>query len=81
MLMELPGMTPERMGAALAFVWAVGYAGAFASPFIGGALASALGLRAVMLAFLAFQLLPIVTTYFLPETGPRRTRIEVLAAS
>ncbi len=81
MLMELPGMTPERMGAALAFVWAVGYAGAFASPFIGGALASTLGLREVMLAFLAFQLLPIVTTYFLPETGPRRTRIEVLAAS
>ncbi len=81
LLMELPGMTPTRMGAALAFVWAVGYAGAFASPFVGGALAESVGLRAVLLGFLTFQLLPIVMIYFLPETGPRRTRIEVVAAS
>ncbi|MGH7864663.1 MAG: CynX/NimT family MFS transporter [Candidatus Binataceae bacterium] len=81
LLMELPGMTPERMGAALAFVWAVGYAGAFASPFVGGALAESIGLRAVLIGFLVFQLLPIVMIYFLPETGPRRTRIEVVAAS
>jgi hypothetical protein len=35
----------------------------------------------VMILFLAFQFLPIVTMYLLPETGPGRTRIEVAAAS
>jgi MFS family permease len=72
LMMELPGMTPARMGAAFSFVWAVGYTGAFISPFLGGALASSIGLRNVMLAFLAFQLLPIVAMYMLPETGPGR---------
>ena len=81
LMMELPGMTPAKMGTGLAFVWAVGYTGAFISPFLGGALASALGLRNVMLAFLVFQVLPIVCMYLLPETGPRRARYEIGAAS
>jgi MFS family permease len=81
LLMELPGMTPAKMGTSLAFVWAVGYAGAFISPFLGGALASAIGLKAVMLGFLVFQLLPIVMTYLLPETGPARARVEVSTAA
>ncbi len=81
LLMELPGMTPAKMGAGLAFVWAVGYAGAFVAPFLGGALASAVGIRTVMLGFLALQLLPITSWYFLPETGPGRARYEVAAAS
>ncbi len=72
LVMELPGMTPERMGTALAFVWSVGYGAAFVAPFMGGAIASAIGLKDVMLIFLAFQTLPIVAMYFLPETGPRR---------
>jgi len=80
MLMELPGMTPVRVGAAMGFVWAIGYFGAFVSPFLGGALAAHFGLRAVMLSFLVFQLLPIVTMYFLPETGPGKTRYEIAAA-
>ena len=70
LLMELPGMTPVKMGIGLALVWSAGYTGAFASPFLGGALASAVGLKTVMLAFLAFQLIPIATLYLLPETGP-----------
>ncbi len=69
-LMELPGMTPEKMGSALAFVWAAGYAGAFVAPFLGGAIASAVGLRAVLLGFLAFQLVTVGAMYLLPETGP-----------
>jgi MFS transporter, CP family, cyanate transporter len=77
MLMELPGMTPARMGTGLAFVWSVGYAGAFVAPFLGGALAAVIGLRAVMLFFLVFQFLPIVTMYLLPETGPGRRRREI----
>ncbi len=81
LLMELPGMNPTRVGAALGFVWAIGYFGAFISPFLGGALAAHFGLRAVMLGFLVFQFLPIVTMYFLPETGPGRTRYEIAAAS
>jgi CP family cyanate transporter-like MFS transporter len=74
LLMELPGMNPTRVGAALGFVWAIGYFGAFLSPYLGGALAAHIGLRTVMLGFLIFQFLPIVTMYFLPETGPGRTR-------
>ena len=49
LVMELPGMTPEKMGTGLALVWSVGYAGAFISPFLGGAMAETMGLRAVML--------------------------------
>ncbi|HYA36522.1 MAG TPA: MFS transporter [Candidatus Binataceae bacterium] len=80
LLMELPGMTPEKMGVALAFVWSVGYAGAFVAPFLGGAIASSVGLRTVMLSFLAFQLVPIITMYMLPETGPGRTKVAVATA-
>jgi MFS transporter, CP family, cyanate transporter len=81
LLMELPDMNPTRVGAAMGFVWAIGYFGAFISPFLGGALAAHIGLRAVMLGFLVFQFLPIVTMYFLPETGPGRRRYEIAAAS
>jgi MFS family permease len=81
LVMELPGMTPEKMGTGLAFMWSVGYAGAFVAPFLGGAMAGFMGLKAVMILFLAFQFLPIVAMYLLPETGPGRTRIEVAAAS
>ena len=45
LLMELPGMNPTRVGAAIGFVWAIGYFGAFISPFLGGALAAQIGLR------------------------------------
>jgi CP family cyanate transporter-like MFS transporter len=80
LMMELPGMTPVRVGAAMGFVWAIGYLGAFISPFLGGALAAHFGLKAVMLGFLVFQFLPIVTMYFLPETGPGRARAQTVAA-
>src|SRR5208282_1173101 len=81
LLMESPGMNPTRLGAAIGFVWAVGYLGAFISPFLGGALAARIGLRSVMLGFLVFQFLPIVMFYLLPETGPGRARYEIAAAS
>ncbi len=70
LMMELPEMTPAKMGTAFSFVWAMGYGGAFISPFLGGALAPIIGLRTVMLAFLAFQVPQIVALYMLPETGP-----------
>jgi MFS family permease len=73
LVMELPGMTPEKMGVGLAFVWSVGYAGAFVSPIVGGALASSIGLKNVMMFFLVFQFLPIGCMYLLPETGKGRT--------
>jgi predicted MFS family arabinose efflux permease len=81
LLMELPGMTPAKMGAGLAFVWSVGYAGAFTSPFLGGVAANFLGLRTVMLGFLVFQFLPIGAMYLLPETGPGRTRMTIAPAA
>jgi CP family cyanate transporter-like MFS transporter len=80
LMMELPDMTPTRVGASQGFVWAVGYFGAFISPVLGGRLAASMGLRSVMLMFLGFQLLPIVMMYFLPETGPGKTRYEIEAA-
>jgi MFS transporter, CP family, cyanate transporter len=81
LLLELPGMTPAKMGTGLAFMWSVGYAGAFVAPFLGGALAAHYGLKAVMLGFLAFQFLPIVAMYFLPETGPGRARYAIAPAA
>jgi MFS family permease len=81
LLMELPGMTPAKMGTGLALVWSVGYAGAFVSPFLGGALAETMGLRNVMMAFLIFQLMPIACMYLLPETGPARKSVVVAAAA
>lgn len=81
LLMELPGMTPAKMGTGLAFMWSVGYAGAFVAPFLGGALAAHYGLKAVMLGFLVFQFLPIVAMYFLPETGPGRARYSIAPAA
>jgi MFS family permease len=81
LLMELPGMTPAKMGTGLAFMWSVGYSGAFVAPFLGGVLAAHYGLKTVMLGFLAFQFLPIVMMYLLPETGPGRTRYEIAPAA
>lgn len=79
LVMELPGMTPAKMSTAFAFMWAAGYAGAFISPFLGGALAPIFGLRSVMAGFLVFQLLPIVAMYLLPETGPGRGSIAMVS--
>jgi predicted MFS family arabinose efflux permease len=42
---------------------------------LGGALADMFGLRAVMLGFLAFQVMEIVFLYMVPETGPRAARV------
>ncbi|HTT77873.1 MAG TPA: MFS transporter [Candidatus Binataceae bacterium] len=80
LIMELPGMTPAKMSTAFAFVWAVGYAGAFISPFLGGALVPLFGLRNVMAGFLVLQLMPIVAMYLLPETGPGRKRFVMASA-
>ena len=76
LMMELPEMTPARMGTAFSFVWAAGYGGAFISPFLGGALAPFIGLRTVMLVFLSFQVLPIMwrcTCCRKPGRPPRRS--------
>ena len=81
LIMELPGMTPEKTGTALSFLWSVGYAGAFVSPFLGGAIAGATGLRPVMLASLILLLATIGAFYMLPETGPQRARLEAAALS
>jgi MFS transporter, ACS family, D-galactonate transporter len=81
LMMELPGMTPAKMSTAFATIWAVGYAGAFISPFLGGMLVPAIGLRNVLLSSLVLQLLPIICMYMLPETGPGRRPVAVSAAS
>jgi MFS family permease len=80
LMMELPGMTPAKMGPAFATIWAVGYTGGFISPFLGGMLVPSLGLRNVLLLAATLQLLPIISMYMLPETGPGRRPL-VMAAS
>src|SRR5262249_61245761 len=72
LIMELPGMTPTKLGAAFATIWAVGYTGAFISPILGGMLVPSLGLRNVLLMAATLQVLPIIAMYLLPETGPGR---------
>jgi cyanate permease len=75
LMMELPGMTPTKAGTGLGVVWGAGYAGAFLSPFICGALAGRFGLTAVMLGSLAFMIIAVGGFYLVPETGPGRMRI------
>ena len=72
LMMELPGMTPAKLGPAFATIWAVGYTGAFISPILGGMLVPSLGLRNVLLLAATLQVLPIISMYLLPETGPGR---------
>jgi MFS transporter, CP family, cyanate transporter len=81
LMMELPGMTPVKMGPAFATIWAVGYTGAFFSPILGGMLVPSLGLRDVLLMAVSLQVLPIVAMYMLPETGPGRRPLTVAASA
>jgi len=81
LMMELPGMTPAKMGPAFATIWAVGYAGAFISPILGGMLVASLGLRNVLLLAATLQVLPIVSMYMLPETGPGRRPLAMAASA
>ena len=80
LMMELPGMTPAKMGPAFSTIWAVGYTGAFISPILGGILVPSIGLQNVLLLAVTLQVLPIVSMYMLPETGPGR-RLLAIAAS
>jgi MFS family permease len=78
LMMELPGMTPAKMGPAYATIWAVGYTGAFVSPILGGFLVPSFGLRNVLLSAAVLQVLPIVSMYMLPETGPGRRSLAIV---
>ncbi len=75
LVMELPDMTPARVGAALALVFGMGYGFAFLSPVVGGALADHFGLEAVLLETLVMQPVAIVSFFLLPETGPGRVQV------
>ncbi len=81
LMMELPGMTPAKMGPAFATIWAVGYTGAFISPILGGLLVPSMGLHNVLLMAAILQILPIVAMYLLPETGPGRRRLTMAATA
>jgi len=81
LMMELPGMTPAKLGPAFATIWAVGYTGAFISPILGGMLVPSLGLRNVLLFAATLQVLPIVAMYMLPETGRGRRSLIVATSA
>lgn len=76
LVMELPDMTPARVGAALAVVFGAGYGFAFVSPVVGGFIAGfpGVGLLAVLVGTLVVQPIAIVSFLMLPETGPGRLR-------
>jgi cyanate permease len=76
LIMELPDMTPARVGAALAAVFGVGYALAFVSPVVGGVIAGipGVGLEAVLIGTLIVQPIAIAAFLMVPETGPRHAR-------
>jgi len=79
-MMELPGMTPVKMGSAFGFAWGVTFAGAFVSPFLGGAIANFIGLFAVLLIFSLSVVAATIALALLPETGPgRRKHVEAVA--
>jgi cyanate permease len=69
--MELKGMTPVMLGGTYALIFGLGNFAGFISPVLGGWLASIIGLRTTLFIFAFSQLLPISTTLFIPETGPK----------
>lgn len=79
-VMELPGMTPTSAGSGLGVVWCAGYAGAFLSPVICGALAGRFGLENVMVGSLVFGLVAIGGFFLVPETGRGRAGSRVTSA-
>lgn len=72
--MELKGMTPAVLGAGISLIMATGQLGGFLGPILGGWLADAAGLRVTLIVFSLAELLPIVLTLLLPETGPKGMR-------
>ncbi len=70
--MELPGVTPERVGTAVAFVLSTGNLGGFFAPLFVGAVRDATGAFAPGLAIAAFLALGLaVAGYLIPETAAR----------
>ena len=80
--MELPHMTPERVGVAVAAVLSVGNLSGFVAPLFVGFLrdqtgAFSLGLGVVALSGFSLAL----AGYLIPETGGRRTGLRLLDAA
>lgn len=69
--MELKGMTPAVLGAGISLIMAFGQLGGFLGPIVGGVLAESNGLRLTMIVFALVQILAVVFTLPLPETGPK----------
>lgn len=72
--MELKGMTPAVLGAGISLIMATGQLGGFLGPIIGGALAENRGLRLTLIVFSLAELLPILFTTAVPETGPKAVK-------
>ncbi len=70
--MELPGMTPQRLGVMMATSLGIGNLANFASPLMVGALTDATGSYIPGFTVLSVMALSIsVAGYLLPETGPK----------
>lgn len=72
--MELPGMTPVKVTLATALIRGLGYTNAFLSPIVGGWIAEATGLFAMLFLFCFVGIVPVVATLLVTETGPRARR-------
>lgn len=73
--MELKGMTPAVLGAGISLIMATGQLGGFLGPILGGMLAENNGLRMTLIVFSLAEILPIVCTMFVPETGPKGAKV------
>jgi cyanate permease len=80
--MELPGVTPERVGTMVAFVLSTGNTGGFLAPLVVGALRDATGSYTPGLAMAAVLALGLaVAGYIIPETAAAATRSRERAAA
>jgi predicted MFS family arabinose efflux permease len=73
---ELPGIRPQGVVLATAFVFTVFTAGSGLGPLLAGHAAEAIGLEKALLVTCFFPLLLFVAGLLIIETGPRRKTVD-----
>ncbi len=73
---ELPGIKPQGVVLATAFVFTVFTAGSGLGPLLAGHVAEAIGLEKALLVTCFFPLLLFVAGLLIMETGPRRKTVD-----
>jgi NNP family nitrate/nitrite transporter-like MFS transporter len=79
--LELPGVGPQRAGAALGLLMLLGQLGGFLLPVASGALSASAGHGAALLGLAAVHALILVPAWGLLETGRRAATVPVAATA